>query len=211
MPHDEPWQRLLHQATGLIEDASARISTPIPWSLGGGTVLMLRLNHRRSKDIDAFLPDPQYLGLFNPRMSDAAQSLTSDYDESAGHVKLFLPEGEIDFVVAAPLTDEPFEDAFVDGLSVRLERSAEIIAKKFWHRGNLATARDLFDLAAVSQSDPEAITTAMPFLTRHAEAFLAQLDSRQAVLGAEFAAIDALDFTLTYDECVSLARDILGN
>jgi hypothetical protein len=37
------------------------------WTLGGGTVLMLRYAHRRSKDIDIFVPDPQYLGYVTPR------------------------------------------------------------------------------------------------------------------------------------------------
>jgi len=40
-----------------------------PWTFGGGTVLMLRLAHRQSKDIDLFVPDPQYLGYVNPRLS----------------------------------------------------------------------------------------------------------------------------------------------
>jgi hypothetical protein len=31
-----------------------------PWTFGGGTVLMLGFDHRFSKDIDLFVPDPQY-------------------------------------------------------------------------------------------------------------------------------------------------------
>jgi hypothetical protein len=38
--------------------------------LGGGTALMLHANHRLSKDIDAFVDDPQYLGI----MSQSAES-----------------------------------------------------------------------------------------------------------------------------------------
>lgn len=41
------------------------------WTFGGGTVLMLRYGHRVSKDIDIFVPNPQYLGYVNPRISDA--------------------------------------------------------------------------------------------------------------------------------------------
>jgi hypothetical protein len=33
------------------------------------------------------------------------------------------------------------------GQSVKFETCAEIIAKKMWHRGHLAKARDLFDLS----------------------------------------------------------------
>ncbi|QCI69398.1 nucleotidyl transferase AbiEii/AbiGii toxin family protein [Phreatobacter stygius] len=36
------------------------------WALGGGTAIMLWLNHRTSKDIDIFIDDPQYLGISHP-------------------------------------------------------------------------------------------------------------------------------------------------
>lgn len=61
---------------------------------------MLRHGHRVSKDVDIFVPDPQYLGYVNPRISDAASDITPHYEEHAGLVKLVLPDGEIDFVVS---------------------------------------------------------------------------------------------------------------
>lgn len=54
------WQELLAQALRLTDHLSDVVRNP-SWSFGGGTVLMLRLNHRFSKDIDLFVPDPQYL------------------------------------------------------------------------------------------------------------------------------------------------------
>ena len=33
------------------------------WVLGGGTALMVFADHRLSRDIDAFIDDPQYLAL----------------------------------------------------------------------------------------------------------------------------------------------------
>lgn len=77
------------------------------WTFGGGTVLMLRIGHRQSKDIDLFVPDPQYLGYVNPRLSDVAESVSADYEEAAEYIKLFLREGEIDVVVGSSLTDDP--------------------------------------------------------------------------------------------------------
>jgi hypothetical protein len=63
---------------------------------------MFRYGHRLSKDIDIFVPDPQYLGYVTPRLSDRAASLTEEYTEMPGSfVKLQFEEGEID-VVAAP-------------------------------------------------------------------------------------------------------------
>ena len=34
-------------------------------TLGGGTSRMLKTNHRDSRDIDFFLPDPRLLGFFS--------------------------------------------------------------------------------------------------------------------------------------------------
>lgn len=170
---------------------------------------MLRLDHRASKDIDIFLPDLQLLGFFSPRISEAAQDLTESYEESTGHVKLYLPEGEIDFVVAEPLTNAPFEEASILHRDVVLERSGEIIAKKMWHRGHLATARDLFDLAAVSDLDPSALNDAAPFLGRNAAVFLEQLQMRESVMRRQFDAINRLACALTFDECRDIAARVL--
>ncbi len=64
---------------------------------------MQRIGHRRSKDIDLFVPDPQYLGYLNPRLSDVAERITADDEENAEFIKLFLPAGEIDIVVGIVL------------------------------------------------------------------------------------------------------------
>ena len=194
------WEILLGNALTLIDDAVRRTGQPVDWSLGGGTVLMLRLNHRQSKDIDIFISDQQLLGLFSPRLSDFASALTDDYDESSGHIKLFL---------ATPLIETPYETVTLLSRSIKLERSAEIIAKKMWHRGDRATARDLLDFASVYESDPKSITEASPFLSRHAYEFLTQISLRQAIMSASFDAIDKLDSTLTFRQCVEIAEMVL--
>jgi hypothetical protein len=47
-----------------------------------------RLGETR-KDVDIFVPDPQYLGYLSPRLNDAVEALTSRYLESANCLKLF--------------------------------------------------------------------------------------------------------------------------
>lgn len=73
-----------------------------------------------------------------------AESVTHNYVEGSGYIKLLRPEGEIDFVASPNLTVEPFELWHLLGRQVRVETSAEIVAKKLWHRGDRAMARDLF-------------------------------------------------------------------
>lgn len=104
------------------------ISDPF-WTFGGGTVLMLRFSHRKSKDVDIFVPDAQYLGYVNPRKSSVAESLTNKYVETAGSIKLVFASGEIDFVAAPNLTEQPFELWEIAGAPVRVETAAEIIAE----------------------------------------------------------------------------------
>ena len=208
---DGVWQGLLQQAYSLIDEiATHGIQNPF-WTFGGGTVLMLRYRHRMSKDIDIFVPDPQYLGFVSPRLSDVAEAVSDKYVEGPGFVKLLRPEGEIDFVASPNLTRDPFEVWELLGRQIKVETSAEIVAKKLWHRGDRATARDLFDLALVIEREPVALAAASAFLTRHRELFLLQVDQRKAVLKAHFEAIDTLDYQPTYEQAAdSVAAYLLS-
>jgi predicted nucleotidyltransferase component of viral defense system len=178
--------------------------------LGGGTVLMLRHQHRHSKDIDIFVPDPQYLGFVTPRLSDVAAKVAQDYVEAAGYVKLIRAEGEIDFVAAQNLTHLPYEVWSLLGRNIKVETSAEIIAKKLWHRGNAATARDLFDLSLVIEKEPHALKSAAPYLVKHRASFLHQLATRQHIFELQFDAIDRLQHRPSFSEALALSKDFLS-
>ena len=143
----------------------------------------------------------------SPRLSDPAERVSQHYVEGPGYVKLLRPEGEIDFVASHNLTAQPFDEYALLGRALKVETAAEIVAKKLWHRGDRATARDLFDLSLVIER--EALATAAPFLVRHREAFLTQIGQRRAVLGAQFEAIDALNDRPSYDEAVERAYRFL--
>jgi hypothetical protein len=111
-----------------------------------------------------------------PRLSDTAASLTEEYTEMPGSfVKLQFEEGEVDFVAAPNLTDAAWERWEIQGRPVRVETAAEVIAKKMYHRGDRATARDLFDLSMVVEREPEALAAARHLLMRHRDRFLEQI------------------------------------
>ena len=204
-----PWRELWPHALGLMRHLEGATFSS-EWTFGGGTVLMLRHDHRFSKDIDLFVPDPQYLGYVNPRLGGFAENLTSEYDESSECIKLQLKAGEIDVVVGKPLTENSYELVDYEGRPIRIETSAEIIAKKMWHRGDQAKARDLFDLCAVATFEPEAIELALPFMELHAVAFLKRLDQRAELAEIEFGQIEARSFRKSFWECLTLAHAILG-
>ncbi|WP_253256657.1 MULTISPECIES: nucleotidyl transferase AbiEii/AbiGii toxin family protein [unclassified Stenotrophomonas] len=206
-----PWQPLFTRAMSLMENLEARVGEPKPfWTFGGGTVLMFRYDHRSSKDIDIFVPDPQYLGYFTPRLSDEVADLTTNYVEDASsYVKLMFAEGDVDFVASPNLLKDAWEWWNIDGHAVRVEKAEEIIAKKMYHRGQQATARDLFDLCLVIEQNSEALSLAAPFLLRYRTEFLARINARPISLESAFEAIDRRGYTPTLDHCTQVAGDFL--
>ena len=207
---DGAWKDLLPHALSIIEEIKSHGTSDPFWTLGGGTVLMFRYQHRLSKDIDIFVPDPQYLSFVTPRLSDVAAAISDQYaEDQSSYVKLIRPEGEIDFVASPNLTDSPFEIWHIDGHHIRVETAAEIVAKKLWHRGDRATARDLFDLSLVIEREPEALIKAATFLLKNADVFINQITSRKTVLERQFAEIDTLAYTPSYDEAAERATAFL--
>ena len=203
------WTGLLQHALQLLEDIHQHgIENPF-WTFGGGTVLMLRYRHRMSKDIDIFVPDPQYLGFVSPRLSDIAEEISHEYVEGNGFVKLMRPEGEIDFVASPNLTESPFEVWQLLGKKIRVETAAEIVAKKLWHRGDRVSARYLFDLSLVIEREPQALISASKHLVRHRGDFLGQLQSRSAILKVQFDAIDVLTYRPSYEEAAKRVTEVL--
>ncbi len=206
----KPWEILFQRALALIDFVAEAAPALEQWTFGGGTVLMRRYHHRHSKDIDIFLTDPQYLSHLSPRVSAAAEALTDKYVEQAGFVKLFFPEGEIDFVVSAPLTKTPSVRESVLGREVQVETTTEIIAKKVRHRAHEFTSRDLFDLALVATRAPETPIPIRDILASRRDLILKRLETHDKPLRTTFAALETLDFNPAYEECVALVRQALG-
>lgn len=204
------WETLFLRALELIDSVSYAGITLEDWSFGGGTVLMRRHHHRLSKDIDIFIPDPQYLGYLSPRLNTRADTLTTKYFEQANSLKLIFPEGEIDFVASAPLTEDPTVTEDLFGRQVEVETSAEIVAKKVWHRAADFTARDIFDLAMVAEKEPRALWKIEPVLGDRRDTVLQRIASQDAALRQTFAELEVLDYRRSFDECIALVRKALG-
>ncbi len=206
------WSDLLPHALSIIEDIKKHgVKDPF-WTFGGGTLLMLRYQHRLSRDIDIFVPDPQYLGFVTPRLSDVAAAVSTEYvEDQSSYVKLIRPEGEIDFVASPNLTENPFEIWSINEQPIRVETAAEIVAKKLWHRGERATARDLFDLSLVIEREPQALLKAAKFLHKNSQIFMDQIANRQAILRMQFNEINTLDYRPSYDEAVERVAQFLNS
>jgi Nucleotidyl transferase AbiEii toxin, Type IV TA system len=153
--HERSWETLLASAFGILDGLrDAGLGSP-DVVLGGGTVLMMRMRHRLSRDIDLFLHDAQWLARLTPRLNDRVAGMVRDYSEQANSVKLVLSAGDIDFVVAGSVTGaEPQEDLEFGGRKIMLETTEEILAKKLFFRAALLKPRDAFDLVAASLIRP---------------------------------------------------------
>jgi nucleotidyltransferase AbiEii toxin of type IV toxin-antitoxin system len=179
-----PWQRLLHRAVdGLSRLRSAGQQIP-EWTLGGGTALMIRTGHRISKDIDAFIDDPQYLSFLSPRLAGEDVWACEAYEESANHLRLIFPEGEIDFIVAAAITNLASEPKRIvvnqpevsSGYDIQVEHPVEISIKKLAYRGSMLKVRDIFDISVVDALYGDLLRANLHYVAHLKPAILARLD-----------------------------------
>ena len=148
------WLRLLRIARSLIRQVNSNQSIIDHWTLGGGTAMMLRIDHRESHDVDIFLADPQLLPFLDPEKHDFQFEIQPDgyVGDGARSLKIaFSGIGEIDFIVAGAMTSSPTIQTDVDGELVLLETLPEIITKKVYYRGASIMPRDIFDIAAAGE------------------------------------------------------------
>lgn len=148
------WPVLFDLAISILDHFERANGFMPDWSFGGGTALMLQIDHRESHDIDLFLGDPQALPFLNPDTQGIALERRPDSyaSDGSGVLKLaYLDLGEIDFICAPHIAAAPTSASNVRGRIVALETPAEIIAKKVYFRGWNFQPRDMFDLAAVAE------------------------------------------------------------
>jgi hypothetical protein len=131
------WARLFRIAYSLIRQVNSEQIIINSWSFGGGTAMMLQIDHRESDDIDIFLPDAQFLAFLDPKLR------------------------EIDFIVGHALTATPTTKRWIETEDVDLETTSEIIAKKIHYRGASIKPRDIFDIAAAAKHDRDPIVSAL--------------------------------------------------
>ena len=198
------WELLFERAMRVMASAIA-IGVPADdWSFGGGTVLMLKYRHRFSKDIDIFVSDPQYITAFSPRVNDRAEDGTRAYDEQHQYVKLYYPEGEVDFVAAPHLTSDPFAFQTILGREVKVETPLEIVGKKIHFRADQFKARDIYDLALVLAQAPEYTAELESLLASQRAALKERIGRYLEPLKEDFEAIDTIEYKPNFEHCLAL-------
>jgi len=189
---------LLGQALAIL-DAEPAITG---WSLGGGTVLMLRHRHRVSRGVEIFLPDAQTLDGLKARLQN--QPCVAE----PGALRVYLAEGEIDFIVSRALTTPSVRKEKLLGRSLWVQTSAEIVAQKLWHRAARFSARDLADFAIVARRERRALAQLEPVIAARRATLLDRLERHEAALREDFAALELLG-SIGFEECLALVRKAL--
>lgn len=158
------WARLLKIARALIRQVNSDQSIIDQWTLGGGTAMMLQIDHRESNDVDIFLSDPQFLSFLDPQKRDFQFEISPigfDGDGVSFQKLAFKDVGEIDFIVGHAMTSLPAMQAIIEGEATQLETIPEIIAKKIYYRGSSIKPRDIFDIAAAAEQHAESVIDAL--------------------------------------------------
>ena len=133
-------------------------------TLGGGSALAARWNHRHSADIDLFLQDPVHHRR-NYQSRDRFRRAFESID-SFRACRCAVDGGEISFkdqsasesrIHSIAVTTMPVSSQVAMGTAICLETSAEILAKKL-HKRLIAAhrhlPRDIHDLAWAAKLDP---------------------------------------------------------
>ncbi|WP_299752933.1 nucleotidyl transferase AbiEii/AbiGii toxin family protein [uncultured Tateyamaria sp.] len=149
------WRDLIQEAFGILDRVNKDFNVIDSCSFGGGTAMMIQIDHRESHDVDLFLDDPQLLPYVEAAIAEIQFALgEATYNgDGSGHLKIaFDGIGEIDFIVTGHITDAPTIDQDIEGRTVALETVPEIIAKKVRYRGSRVQPRDIFDIAAAVEA-----------------------------------------------------------
>lgn len=187
------WRQLLDRMLRGLDELGRR-GQPVPdWILGGGTALMIFTDHRLSKDIDVFIDDPQYLALLSPDTTDVWACPV--WDRAANYLKLKYPEGEIDFIVTAAISNLPALEQTVDldgsRPFIRLDAPAEIALKKLHYRATMLKARDVFDIAVINATSGDTLSAHLHEVADKKSDLLRRLDGmKEGYLRDELAELD---------------------
>lgn len=154
---DSSWTDLLDLALPALDHVFGPRpdrAAPPAWTLGGGTAIATRIEHRISHDVDLFVPSVA-LRLFTPARNPASARISKRYQWPGHYLKFERPEGEIDFLSPALQTVPGYTWETYRDRTVAIETLEEVIVKKIRYRSARFTARDVFNLAAVVGSCPE--------------------------------------------------------
>ncbi len=218
LPATSRWRDLLQEAFGILDHVNREFEIIESWSFGGGTAMMIQIDHRESHDIDLFLDDPQLLPYVEATVSERQFTLgEATYNgDGTGHLKIaFEGIGEIDFIVTGHVTEAPTSIQTIEGRAVALETVPEIIAKKVRYRAPRIQPRDIFDFAAAAATNDTAdVIAALALIPDYVRETISRID----VLSRDYVSSSIAQLALreqnkhlvdsAYDDALGLLRQV---
>lgn len=168
---------------------------------------MVQFEHRDSKDIDLFIADGQYITMLSPRLGGEDIWACADYDEQTHYLKLHYEEGEIDFIVSAPVSEKAPGIFSFGSWQIPIEHPVEIAVKKMFHRAEALKPRDIFDIAVVATRHHDELVGELHAVAHKREALL----KRMATLPDAYyrQALEELDIRDRWTPTKATARETL--
>jgi hypothetical protein len=179
---------------------------------------MIFADHRLSRDIDAFIDDPQYLALLSPETTDVWKC--SAWDRAGHYLKLKYPEGEVDFIITAAISSLPPIEKQIDLTGIRkgskptiqLDPPVEIALKKLHYRATMLKPRDVFDISVTDAIAGDALLANLHEVAGKKDDLLRRLDNiKEDFLQAELAELDIRPrWEKHKTTCLDTVRGIVG-
>jgi hypothetical protein len=213
-PHNDPWKELLAPCFAVVDAVTSEHKVDFPIRIGGGSMLLRRYRHRKSKDLDLFVSDVRLARWCSPRFNEAAMDLFPDYSEEGTAVKLIIGMQEVDVIAVAPIMsdDEALDAVIIKDRSVLVERPREILAKKIIYRGRTFQPRDIFDLACVATAEPAEVAAILPYLNpTNIDDLTASFNAMEPVLNKELGnKVEAFaEFEPVLEQCLEISRGVV--
>ena len=151
---------------------------PLDITIGSGTALAARWHHRKSNDIDLFLPNSRDLHQLAAQRSELLHDLRSHNND----ISAFIQPDEsavahpcyptiITWMHSNARTTEPLSNQYEPITNFPLETNTEILSKKFHYRilqQQLILPKDVFDLAWSIRYEPNTFReVCQPYPTVH--------------------------------------------
>ena len=168
------WETLFHISIDDLRNSNIPYDV---WAIGGSSAIYLKFSHRKSKDLDIFIYDPQFLNYISPRLNDLKSiEKLLDYEETEKSIKIRYNEGKIDYVINTQISNfSPIIHDF-ENWPLQVEHPIEVITKKIYYRSHYSPPRDIFDIAFIFSKYEEELLKIHPQIFKKINAFENQIN-----------------------------------
>ncbi len=129
----------------IIESTNITMSK-YDYSITGGFALELILKHRKARDIDIVIYNPQIYAFFNPDMNDFIANEGSELSVTPNSINFRYQSFKFNLMGLGPYIDEEPMSVSFNGQEFFIETPEHIIKRKIYQRVGKLTTSDIYDI-----------------------------------------------------------------